>query len=257
MTSFTAAEVLGLTRWRRDDPHVLVPGGTKIRRVPQLSTRVHFASDWSKVASGRLGVHEPGAALVLAAGSFRSVRPACGILAAGVQQRVVTADDLTSALIAAPRVRHRAELVLAVQDIGQGSEALSEIDFIRLCRRHGLPEPVRQAVRREPSGRRRYVDAEWVRRDGRRVVAEVDGALHLIVMDWCLVRFKAALGACATGQMRSQCEHCCRARSAICCIFGGVPVGTEGGVVHGLTAHCVIEMVLGYWCSAAGSRAPR
>jgi len=56
---------------------------------------------------------------------------------------------------------------------------MNEIDFGRLCRRVGLPEPVRQAVRVEPSGRRRYLDAEWIRGDGRRVVAEVDGALHL------------------------------------------------------------------------------
>jgi hypothetical protein len=74
--------------------------------------------------------------------------------------------------------------VLAVADIAGGSQALSEIDFVRLCRRHGLPEPQRQQVRREPSGRRRYLDASWRRRDGRLVVAEVDGALHLIVKQW-------------------------------------------------------------------------
>jgi hypothetical protein len=97
---------------------------------------------------------------------------------------LVTAPQLIDALNAAPRVRHRSLLLSATRDIAQGAEALSEIDFARLCRRHGLPEPIRQAVRDEPSGRRRYLDSEWKRPDGRRVVAEVDGALHLIARRW-------------------------------------------------------------------------
>ena len=32
--------------------------------------------------------------------------------------------------------------------------------------------------------RRRYLDAAWIRRDGRRVVAEVDEALHLAPRRW-------------------------------------------------------------------------
>jgi hypothetical protein len=82
------------------------------------------------------------------------------------------------------RVRHHAALKLAVADIAQGAEALSEIDFVGLCRRSGLPVPTLQAVRIDGSGRRRYVDAEWTSRSGRRVVAEVDGALHLAPRRW-------------------------------------------------------------------------
>jgi very-short-patch-repair endonuclease len=74
-------------------------------------------------------------------------------------------------------------LAAAVADIGGGAEALSEIDFVRLCRRHGLPAPVQQ-LRRDPSGRRRYLDATWRRADGRLVVVEVDGALHLAARRW-------------------------------------------------------------------------
>jgi very-short-patch-repair endonuclease len=43
---------------------------------------------------------------------------------------------------------------------------------------------VRQAIRVERSGRRRYVDAEWRAASGQRVVAEVDGALHLAPRRW-------------------------------------------------------------------------
>jgi hypothetical protein len=71
-----------------------------------------------------------------------------------------------------------------VEDIAMGAQALSEIDFVALCRRNGLPIPTLQAIRVEPGGRRRYLDAEWRRRDGRRVAAEVDGALHLSARRW-------------------------------------------------------------------------
>lgn len=121
---------------------------------------------------------------VLAASTLRGPRSACAILAAAVQQRLVRPDELIETVTAATRVRHRAVLLAAARDIAQGAEALTEIDFARLGRRHGLPEPLRQAVRRDPSGRRRYLDAEWKRRDGRRVVAEVDGALHLAAGRW-------------------------------------------------------------------------
>jgi hypothetical protein len=97
---------------------------------------------------------------------------------------LITVEALAGAVAAAPRTRHRAILLAAVRDIGQGAQALSEIDLARLCRRHGLPEPTRQAVRPDVRGQRRYLDAEWRRPNGRRVVAEVDGALHLVARRW-------------------------------------------------------------------------
>lgn len=101
-----------------------------------------------------------------------------------MQQRLATAAALVLALTDMPKLRHRKVLRAALADIEQGAQALSEIDFHALCRRHRLPTPERQAVRREPSGRRRYLDATWRRSDGRLVVAEVDGALHLAVQRW-------------------------------------------------------------------------
>jgi hypothetical protein len=183
LTAFTAAEAWGLRGWERDRIHLLGPLGTHDPKPVGLPIRVHRTSRWDP--KDRVGiVHRLPAALIVAAGTFECARPACGLLAAGVQQRLTTADDLELALQAAPRVRHRARLLAAVADIGQGSQALSEIDFYRLCRRHRLPLPDRQAVRRELSGRRRYLDASWRRHDGRIVVAEVDGALHLAVRRW-------------------------------------------------------------------------
>jgi very-short-patch-repair endonuclease len=47
-----------------------------------------------------------------------------------------------------------------------------------------LPAPHQQTVRHDVAGRRRYLDATWRRGDGRLVVVEVDGALHLVATRW-------------------------------------------------------------------------
>jgi hypothetical protein len=185
LTAFTAAEEYGLRSWERPRIHVLVPGGTHVTRPRELDMRVHYVGAWSAAAIlGVRDLHRIAPALVLAASTFSRPRPACGLLAAGVQQRLVTPSRLLEAVVASPRVRHRRAMVLAVQDVSQGAQALSEIDLVRLCRRHGLPQPVHQGVRVDRAGRRRYVDAEWISRSGRRVVAEVDGALHLAPRRW-------------------------------------------------------------------------
>jgi len=185
LTAFTAAEEHGLAGWERERIHVLVPAGARVVRPTGSAVRLHYAGNWAATPTlPARRLHQIAPALLVAAGTFAKPRPACGILAAGVQQRLVSAAQLGLALAAAPRLRHHSVLRTAVQDIGQGSEALSEIDFVRLCRRFGLPAPSRQAVRVEPSGRRRYLDAEWTRRDGQIVAAEVDGALHLTPRSW-------------------------------------------------------------------------
>lgn len=120
LTAFTAAEAWGLAGWERDEVHLLVPGGARIRRIDGLAVRVHRVGDWSALDRHPLRrLHRIAPAFVRAAGTFRQPRPACGILAAGVQQRLTTTDALLAALHRAPRVRHRAQLRLAVHDIAQ------------------------------------------------------------------------------------------------------------------------------------------
>ena len=185
-TGFTAAEGHGLQGWERPWTDVLVPAGARVRRTSEAPVRVHYVNDWSSVRihRGRWAERlEP--ALLRAATTFANPRPACGLLAAAVQQRLLRPSALVDEVASMPNLRHRRLLLAAAHDITQGAQALSEIDFARLCRRHGLPVPERQVVRRGPGGRRRYLDAEWIRaRDGQRIVAEVDGALHLIVRRW-------------------------------------------------------------------------
>jgi hypothetical protein len=184
ITGFTSAEACGLTGWERETVDVLVPLGARRNAKSPVAFRVHRRREWEGVRMHAAGWHHPADAVLLAAATFDSPRPACGLLAAAVQQRVVRPDEVSAALDRAARIRHRAVLRSAVADIAQGSDALSEIDLVRLCRRAGLPAPTQQAVRRERGGRRRYLDASWRRRDGRLVVVEVDGALHLSPRRW-------------------------------------------------------------------------
>jgi hypothetical protein len=183
LTSFTAARRWGLRGWDRPEVHVLAPAGTSRPRLRELV--LHRTGDWSRVdvALGRR-LHRIASAVLLAAAGFDSSRPGCGIIAATVQQRLATAIDFRAALEAAPRIRHRAVFALAIDDIDQGAQALSEIDFGRLCKKYRLPAPTRQAVRTDARGRRRYLDAEWRLPDGRTIAAEVDGAVHLAVRQW-------------------------------------------------------------------------
>lgn len=185
LTGLTAAETFGLTGWERAEIHVVASSGARVHAAPGLPVVVHRVRHWSTVDLHPTGRRvRLGAALVTAAGDCGAARPACALFAAAVQQRLLRPDALRVALAAAPRVRHRRLLAAAIEDIEMGAGALSEIDFLRLCRRHRLPLPRLQQVRCGPGGRRRYLDAEWVRSDGRRVVTEVDGAIHLQPLNW-------------------------------------------------------------------------
>ncbi|MBV9380016.1 MAG: DUF559 domain-containing protein [Streptosporangiaceae bacterium] len=104
-------------------------------------------------------------------------RGAQAVLAAGVQQRLVRAEDMISVVACNARLRRRKVIMEALEDIAGGAHALSELDFTRqVVRRFGLPEPDRQAGRRDSRGRRRWLDAVW---EKAKVIAEVDGAAHM------------------------------------------------------------------------------
>lgn len=180
LTAFTGLHEGGLTGWDRSEIHLLVPRGARVVRPAELLLRIHYTGRWDLVEQAHARrLHAAAPAAVLAAAECDNPRHGCGLLAAVVQQRLTSAGAVIRAVEAAPRIRHRALFLAAARDIAGGAEALSEIDFARLCRRAGLPSPNRQRVRRDRYGRRRYLDAEWELRNGRRVVVEVDGAVHL------------------------------------------------------------------------------
>lgn len=114
--------------------------------------------------------------LVDAAAWAGSDRRAQAVLAAGVQQRLARPGDLRAVVAGNPRLPRRAMISATLDDIAGGAQALSELDLTRLVRRHRLPEPDRQAPRRDSAGRRRWLDAVW---ETARLIVEVDGIHHL------------------------------------------------------------------------------
>lgn len=180
LAGLTAAARQGLTGFSDDVRHVLVPAGTHVDSRAGVVLHVSRRFTAANLHPSRLPPQVRFERAVIDGAAWTtSARRACAVVAAAVQQRLSTAARLTLELRAAGYIRHRALLFSVLADIGGGSHSLAEIDFVRLCRRAGLPLPKRQVVRRDAAGRRRYLDADFGE-----VVVEVDGALHLRPLDW-------------------------------------------------------------------------
>ncbi|GLH98214.1 type IV toxin-antitoxin system AbiEi family antitoxin domain-containing protein [Phytohabitans aurantiacus] len=119
--------------------------------------------------------------LVDAAAWARSDDDARVALAAGCQQRRVLPGELREVVSVLPRLRRRRIILETIGDLEGAATALSEIDFVRLCRRYRLPRPDLQERRVDASGRLRFLDAYW--REWH-LHAEVDGAHHMEVRHW-------------------------------------------------------------------------
>jgi hypothetical protein len=178
----TAAAAGGLIGWRDQSLHVLVQRGAS--SPPALpNVVVHWTRhevDLHPVALPprvKLPV-----ALLQASSWMRSDRGALGVLAAGVQQRLVRPSDLRDAATSMRELRRRRLVTATVDDLAGGAQALSEIDAVRVCRRAELPPPTQQSVRTHRRGRRRYLDLAW---DGWGLSAEIDGFQHMEIRQWC------------------------------------------------------------------------
>lgn len=182
----SAAEVQGLRNWHRDHVTILIPHGADIGSgfpgVEFVRTRRPMADlrrTSSPVPMCRL---EP--AILGFASHQRSTRTAEGVIAAVVQQRLTSPEELLDwidrmrPLRGAPRFRQ------VLIDISGGAQSVSEIDVRRLCRSFGLVLPARQVRRRDSSGRLRFTDCEWRLPDGRILVLEVDGGFHMNAEHW-------------------------------------------------------------------------
>jgi len=185
--SHTALELAGFRSFAAEaaSVHLLVERGTRLNSHPGVviheSRRLHPEHHVRTVGLTRTGTSRS----ALDAAAWQPwPRFACALVAAVVQQRLCTADALDQALATVGRIRHKAHLRAVLADIAGGSEAISELDLVRLCRRFHLREPDRQARRRDSAGRLRYLDATWVVANQGLLVLEVDGAHHLNVRHW-------------------------------------------------------------------------
>lgn len=189
LAGLAAATEAGLRGFRSESIDLLVPEGHSTAQARQRlrpgmpGVRVHRARSLpaEQVQRARPARTTTARSLVDAAGWARTDDEARAIIAAGCQQRLVLPDEIEAVAAGLPRARRRALVVETARYAAGGAEALSEIDFVRLCRRHRLPLPDLQQRRTDAAGRARYLDAYW---RAWRLHVEVDGAHHMEVRHW-------------------------------------------------------------------------
>jgi very-short-patch-repair endonuclease len=165
----------GLTGYREDAVRVSVPRGARVRRARGLDIRQTRRWSPDDVAGSGVPRSRPPVAAIRGALWARSDRQAALVLTITVQQGLATPEQLGVEMLRVRRDRRRAFLHQVILDLLGGARSLGELDFARMCRRRGLPEPSRQGVRRGRHGRY-YLDVHW---DDWGVVVEVDGIHHL------------------------------------------------------------------------------
>ena len=181
-----AAELGGLANWHRDEVVVLVPSGLRVPTPLDGFRFVRTTRDLGSLRSTSLvpPCCRPIVAVLLWASEQDNVRTVRGVLAAVVQQRLTTADQLLRVLDGLGPVRHSTEMRRTLTEIAGGAQSVAELDVRRMCRQHGLCQPARQVKRYDADGRVRFTDCEWRLADGRVLVLEVDGAFHMEAQQW-------------------------------------------------------------------------
>ncbi|MEU8286944.1 DUF559 domain-containing protein [Micromonospora sp. NPDC048905] len=179
----TAAQAGGVRGFPGRPIHILLPASCRRGSLPAgvVAHRTTTLTDQDVLAVGQPRRTMPARSIVDAAQWAGDDQQARAIVAAAFQQRLVAADDLHLVVERLPRVRRRQLILATAADAAGGSHSLPELDFLCLIRRAGLPEPTRQKIRYDETGRRRYLDAyfeQW------RVHIEVDGGQHLDPRAW-------------------------------------------------------------------------
>lgn len=181
LAGLTAAEFWGVGGHADHAIHLLVAKGSRPRPVAGAEVAVHESRRFRTsdvLVVGGIGFTEVHRSVIDGCAWIRDAGAAARLLVAAVQQRRTWPDRLAEALEDAGRVRHAALVRRLLADLSGGAEALSEVEFLAFCRRHGLPRPTLQ--HRDGTGRgRRYLDARFRRADGRLVLVEIDGGVHL------------------------------------------------------------------------------
>ena len=179
----SAAARQGLTGWERDVVTVYVDDELSFEPVEGVRffrSRRPFEllrHPRPGIAACRL---EP--AVLLFAAYQTTPRPAHGVIAATVQQRLTTPERMVEWVDALRPLRWAKPFKRTLGDIAGGAHSGAELDVRRMCRRFEMPQPTGQRSRFDRAGKRRWTDSDWDLRDGRTIVLEVDGAFHLDVL---------------------------------------------------------------------------
>ncbi|WP_232074995.1 endonuclease domain-containing protein [Phytohabitans suffuscus] len=179
----SALTVLGMRGLDTRTVHVLVDARDRPRRPPPgvVVHRTRHLPPEDQHCLGRPPCTKPARSVVDAAQWVCSDREAIAVIASAFQQRLVAPAHLAPVLARMIHLKRRRIIVAAVADASGGAESVAEVDFARLCRRGGLPEPSRQMVRVDSAGRRRYRDVYF---DDWRLHVEIDGVQHMEPRSW-------------------------------------------------------------------------
>ncbi|WP_166355399.1 hypothetical protein [Phytoactinopolyspora limicola] len=181
LSGLTAASIDGLSGFDPAEVHVTLPCGyrrLKLAGVVEHFSRFLSSSDIHPLRRPRRT--RPARSLLDSASWASSDQHARAILLAGVQQGLVSAQQLSDALPGrGPCARH-ALIAETLDDAQGGIQSVPEWRFAAIIRTYALPEPSRQLVRQRPDGRS-YLDAGW---DEYALYAEVDGMGHLEARRW-------------------------------------------------------------------------
>jgi very-short-patch-repair endonuclease len=185
----TALAEAGVHGLRDDTIRILVPAARNrtllLPRLPYDMPRVRVTRTRvlppEHLQDGRPPRTTPARAAVDAAVWAATSDGARVILAAACQQRRVTPEEIFEVLALRRKLPRHSMIKATTLDIAGGAQALSEINFMNLCRNFRLPSPDQQVRRVDTTGRVRYLDAYWKQW---RVHVEVDGAHHMDAGSW-------------------------------------------------------------------------
>jgi hypothetical protein len=171
----------GLVGFEEHRLHIWVPKGHQKEHSVRMArhVRLHETRRWrlSDCAAAGLPRSTPAVAVVQGALWAQSLKQGALVLTMSIQQRIVTPDDVLVAFERVRRHQRRRPLLEVLDDIRRGVHSMPELDFARLCRRHGLPEPTRQVKRRSSQGAA-FVDAAF---EEYGVAVEIQGAGHAVL----------------------------------------------------------------------------
>ncbi len=170
----TALQHAGLTGYDDGAVHLSVVHNHNTEHLDGIRIHKVIRRVSGELARAGLPRTSPEVAAIRAAHWAVSDRQAALILLMTVQQRLTTPRRLAAAQRLVRGRTRRAFVRAVVRDIAFGVQSLGELDFAKLCRERGLPEPSRQVVRTGPTGRI-YLDVRW---DEANLVVEIDGAQH-------------------------------------------------------------------------------
>jgi hypothetical protein len=179
----TAAERRHLSGWHRDTITVYVDDELSFEPVDGVRFfRSRRPFDLLRDPKPGIPTCRLEPSVLLFAGYQTSPRPAHGVIAAVVQQRLTTPERMIEWVDLLRPLRWAKPFKRTLGDIAGGAHSGAEVDVRRMCRRFNIPLPTSQRSRIDRAGKRRWTDAEWRLPDGRTLVLEVEGGFHLDVM---------------------------------------------------------------------------